>query len=91
MKTCQRCKKEYDDEFFINEKNINCTKCLVCREYIKEYNQLNKENISERRKELRKKNPNKKKQENAKYYELHKDEIIKQHLEYNNKKKEKNL
>ena len=44
-KNCSRCKKQYDIEYFINHKNINCKICNKCREQKKKYYEKNKGKI----------------------------------------------
>jgi recombinational DNA repair protein (RecF pathway) len=43
MKTCTRCKKQYDDDKFLTKFNKICTSCEYCREKKREERKLRDE------------------------------------------------
>ena len=61
MKTCSNCKKEKEEEYFMNDKKTKSLKtCSKCREQAKKWRKENKERISKYNKlTVKKRNNNK--------------------------------
>lgn len=50
MKTCSRCKKQYDDDKFINKNGKECVLCNKCRNKSQIYIEKNREKRNEQKK-----------------------------------------
>ena len=67
MKKCARCHAVKDEKEFINERGGITKHCKMCREYMKEYRERNKEYLKEYGKEYYERNKEQKKEYEKRY------------------------